>query len=91
MIEFDPNKAALNLLKHGIAFADVEPVLFDERGFTSNCVRATRHGPEIRHVTTGMDALGRLITVVWTKRGRAVRLISARAARSDERKHYEQR
>lgn len=89
MIEFDPAKAAANLEKHGIAFADAEPVLYDERAYTTTKVVTTEHGPETRGITTGMDALGRIITVIWTMRGKNHRLISARAARREERKHYE--
>ena len=85
MIEFDPRKAATNLAKHGIAFADAEPVLFDPQAYTTTCVV----GGETRHITTGMDALGRVITVVWTMRGKNHRLISARPARRKEKQHYD--
>ena len=85
MIEFDPAKAEANLAKHGIDFADAETVLYDPRAYTTSNVA---HGEE-RHITTGMDALGRIITVVWTKRGENLRLISARAARRKEKEHYE--
>jgi len=87
MIEFDPAKAESNLAKHGIAFADAEPVLFDPGAYTTTRVV----GKETRHVTTGMDALGRVITVVWTMRGNNHRLISARPARRKEKQHYEHR
>lgn len=84
-MEFDPNKAAANLEKHGIDFADAEPVLYDPRAFTTDRVV----NGELRHVTTGMDALLRVITVVWTMRGDTPRLISARAARRKEKQFYE--
>ena len=84
MMEFDPDKAAANLAKHGIAFADAEPVLFDPLAITSDRIEKG----ELRHITTGTDALGRVITVVWTQRGKHQRLISARAARRKERQVY---
>lgn len=33
-VEFDPNKAASNLKKHGISFAEAEPVLYDPMALT---------------------------------------------------------
>ena len=84
MFEFDPAKASANFEKHGITFADAVAVLFDPRACTSD--RSV--GGELRHITTGMDEFGRVITVVWTKRGHRYRLISARAARREERILY---
>lgn len=78
-------KAASNLTKHGIAFADVEPVFYDERALTID----SDFDGEVRHVTVGTDALGRVIAVVWTKRGSTHRVISARVARRNERASYE--
>lgn len=36
MIEFDEDKRASNILKHGIDFTDVEPVSSDPRAFTND-------------------------------------------------------
>lgn len=89
--EFDPDKARANLAKHGVDFLDVEPVFHDERGFTNRSDRETQRGTmEERYITTGMDALGRLVTVAWTPRDGRTRLISARHARDSERADYEQ-
>jgi uncharacterized DUF497 family protein len=44
---------------------------------------------EARFVTVGTDALGRILTVCWTERGQAIRVISARLATQAERKVYE--
>jgi len=33
-IDFDPEKAAANEAKHGVTFAEAEPVLFDPMGLT---------------------------------------------------------
>ena len=84
MIEFDPNKAAINLQKHGIAFADAEPVLYDENALT---VELEQNG-EMRSHTIGSDALGRLLFVVWVWGDDAPRLISARRANKKEREAY---
>lgn len=86
VFEFDPKKAAANLRKHGVSFADAEPVFSDDRALTQEDTDARS---EARFVTVGMDALGRVLTVCWTERGQAVRLISARLATHSERKAYE--
>lgn len=84
--EFDPRKAAANLKKHGISFAEAEPVFYDALALTREDADATG---EMRFVTVGADALGRILTVCWTGRGQDVRLISARLATVYERKCYE--
>jgi len=45
---------------------------------------------EQRFVTVGMDALGRILIVVYTYRGEDIRLISARSATKSERMQYEE-
>lgn len=90
--EFDPGKARTNLQKHGIDFADVEPVFMDPHAMTNRSDRETaRGGTEERYITTGVDALGRIVTVAWTPRNGNLRLISARHAREEEKGGYEQR
>ena len=88
--EFDPKKAAANLRKHGVAFAEVEPVFYDNLALTQADDGAQN---EPRFVTVGMDALGRVLAVCWTERddlnGHVIRLISARLATTHERKLYE--
>ena len=84
--EFDPRKAIANLRKHGVSFAEAEPVLYDPCALTREDPDATG---EPRYLTVGMGALGRVLMVCWTERGTAVRLISARLATASERKCYE--
>jgi len=51
---------------------------------------ADEFADEERFITLGMDALGRLLVVVYTWRGEeTIRLISARKATPHERKQYE--
>lgn len=83
--EWDPAKAAGNLRKHRISFADVLPVFGDGDAVTI----ADPHPHEERYVTIGMDDFGRILVVVYTWRSpAAIRLISARLATPRERKHY---
>jgi uncharacterized DUF497 family protein len=83
--EWDKRKAAANLRKHGIDFADAALVLFDDHALT---VRDDSEQDEDRFVTLGMDPLARVLVVVHTPRGERVRLISARRATPAERCRY---
>lgn len=82
--EWDPRKAATNVRKHGIQFADAVSVLEDERAIT---LRDDVQGEE-RWVTIGMDTLARVVTVVYAWRGNSVRMISARPATPNENRQY---
>jgi uncharacterized protein len=83
--EWDPQKAASNLAKHAVDFADAVPVFFDEMAIT---VTDPYCGEE-RYVTIGSDASNRVLVVVYTWRGHNIRLISARKAVRAERAQYE--
>jgi uncharacterized DUF497 family protein len=85
--EWDANKAAANLRKHGVHFADAATVFGDDS--------AIRMPDEIssldedRFVILGMSVPGDLLVVVYTWRGDRIRIISARPATPRERKAYE--
>ena len=84
-LEWDQRKSAANLRRHGIGFADAATVLHDDYAIT-----IPEEGPdEGRFVTIEMDALGRVLVVVYTWRENRVRIISARAAMPRERRQYE--
>ena len=83
---WEPNKAAANLDKHHIHFADAVAVFSDEFALTV----ADDFTDEERFVTIGLDAFGQLLVVVYTWRtDQAIRIISARKATRHERKQYE--
>jgi uncharacterized DUF497 family protein len=84
-VEWDGRKAAINLRKHGVDFADAATVLYDDRAVTIRESSTT----EDRFVSLGMDALGRILVIVFAWRGDAARLISARKAQPRERTQYE--
>ena len=63
-VEWDPRKAAANLKKHDVDFADAVSVLYDDRAVTIR----DDHAGEERYVTIGMDALARLLVVVYVAR-----------------------
>jgi hypothetical protein len=83
--EFDPDKAAENLAKHGISFAHAEQALRDPHALTIEDPDAEG---EQRLVSLGMDALGRVLVVVYTQREERTRLISARKASRSEAAEY---
>jgi uncharacterized DUF497 family protein len=82
--EWDWTKAEANFAKHGILFEDAIGALIDERGL----IMADDSSDEERAVVIGMDNLGRLVVVVYTWRGEAIRLISARRATRTEARCY---
>jgi uncharacterized DUF497 family protein len=87
-IVWDPEKARENRRKHGVAFPDAEIVLFDPHAITREDELAE---DEQRFATVGLDALGRVLVVVYTYRGETVRLISARKATRNESRVYARR
>ena len=85
-LDHDPAKAAANLRKHGVSFADAEGVLYDPMALTIEDIEALG---ERRYVTIGLGSAGDILVVVYTERGGEYRLISARRATRRERKNYE--
>ncbi len=84
--QWDGDKAAANLRKHGIDFADAVSVFADDLAITIPDERFE----EDRFITMGMDAFGRVLVVVYTWRGDEIRVISARKATRREREEYEE-
>lgn len=82
--EWDPAKAASNLVKHDVSFDTAMRVFLDPFNFENS---EQDHGHEIRYGVVGMVE-GRLIQVTFTMRGDAYRIISARAAEPYERRKY---
>ena len=81
----DEDKAATNFEKHQVDFEDATQVFFDKRRMVREDKR--RDYGEKRYQTIG-SALGDLLFVVYTVRGRVYRLISARPANAAEKKGY---
>lgn len=82
--EFDPVKSLTNRDKHGIDFEQAQAVWDDSHLITA----PARTVDEPRWLAVGR--IGRRIwSVVYTLRGGAVRIISARRARENEVKAYE--
>ena len=86
--EWDRNKARANAQDHAVTFDEAATVFLDPLALT---VPDLFHSEdEDRFLEIGMSALGRLLMVVYTARGRVIRIISARKATKTERKTYEE-
>ncbi len=87
-IQFDPMKARVNFVKHGVRLTDGESVLSDSNALT---IEDYDHY-ERRWVTIGDDGSGKILVVVYTYRTpNYVRLISVRKALPQEVTHYNRR
>ena len=86
--EWDPQKAARNRAKHGVSFEEAATVFGDPLGRIVDDPRHSRG--EQRYVLLGHSRRQRLVAVMFTERGEAVRIISERRATRQERKDYEE-
>lgn len=84
--QWNRDKAATNLRKHGVDFADAVSVFSDNLAITIPDERFD----EERFVTIGLDAFGRVLVVVYTLRGDEIRVISTRKATRQERRQYQE-
>ena len=87
LFEWDDEKARANIKKHGIDFETAARVFADENRLE---IYDEEHSEdEDRYITIGMiDNVACVVMVVYTERGEAIRLISARKATSQERRMY---
>jgi len=83
--EWDPVKAAANLKRHKVRFADAALSLEDPHALVTADPDASG---EERFICLGADPEGRLLVTVFTHRGKNVRIISSRRASSAERRSY---
>jgi hypothetical protein len=82
--QWDPEKERRNQSKHGVSFTEAVTVLEDEYASTIE----DDHPTERRFITMGMAETGRILVVVYSYRGEAIRIISARLATPRERNQY---
>lgn len=85
--EWDENKAASNLKKHGVDFEEAKTVfdnplavIFEDELHSSQ---------ERREIIIGHSRRNRLLLVSFTERPAGIRIISARVATQREREDYE--
>jgi uncharacterized DUF497 family protein len=84
--QWNPRKAAANLIKHDVSFDEGSTVFGDPLAATID--DPEHSADETRYVTIGHSARGRLIVVVHADRQEDIRIISARRATLGEKKKY---
>ena len=85
--EWDDAKAESNEWKHGVTFAEAITVLGDPLSLTG--YDPDHSDDEVRYITMGLSAAGRLVVVSHADRGDKLRIISARKVSRRERREYE--
>lgn len=85
--EWNTEKAASNLRKHGISFEEAATVYGDPLALTFN--DPDHSVAESRFLTFGVSSLNRILVVSHTERGGTLRIISARQTTRRERCIYE--
>lgn len=83
--EFDENKSATNIEKHGIDFVEAQQIWADVKRLE---VPARTDGSELRFMVIGKVS-SKVWSAVVTYRGSVVRIISVRYARKKELAEYE--
>ena len=87
--EWDPGKAKANRAKHGVSFEEAVTVFGEPLGRITDDPRHS--DTEERYVLLGQSVRRRLLAVMFTERGQAIRLFSARSATRRERREYEEK
>ena len=85
--EWDPEKARLNVAKHGVSIEEAATAFGDPLSLT--ILDPDHSEEEDRFILLGQTYAGRLVVVVHTDRGENIRVISARLATRRYRKAYE--
>ena len=85
--EWDDEKAARNLDKHGVSFHEAATVFGDPLAVTY--FDPDHSDDEDRYLTFGQSNYGRVLVVSHTDREDRTRIISSRVATRKERKSYE--
>ena len=87
--EWDPEKAASNIRKHGISFDEAVTVFKDPLAFIFDDISHSEQ--EHREIIIGTSTLRKMILVCFVERIEGiVRIISARPATRQEIKDYEE-
>lgn len=86
--EWDKDKAARNVAKHGVSFLEAATVFGDPLSDTFD--DPDHSAGEHRFIIFGTSERGRILVVAHTDDGETVRIISAREPTRGERKFYEE-
>ena len=87
--EWDENKNASNIRKHGVSFEEAKTVFYDE---CAVMIPDPDHSEtEERFILMGFSARARILIVChcWRQQESVIRIISARKATTQEKKQYD--
>ena len=89
VFEWDPKKENVNVRKHRVSFEEASSVFGDP---LSLLMPDPAHSvDENRYILLGMSNLRKLLVVAFAERPPRTRLITARQATRQERRHYEEK
>ena len=83
--EWDEEKYALNLRKHGVTFEEAAEVFFDGENIFGDASRVD----ELREYVVGFSFSGNLLFTVFVERRERTRIVSARPATRYEAEEYD--
>lgn len=86
MFEWDEGKARSNHAKHGVSFEEAASAFEDPAGLDGADLRHS--GRETRRLRLARSRADRILVIAYTRRGTAVRVISARLANRKERERH---
>ncbi len=86
LYEWDEDKRLKNIKKHGLDFMDAD-LVFESSGKV--IVDVTRAVEKEKRYADFAEVKGRLLKLVYTPRGKKIRVISLRVASVSERRSYE--
>jgi uncharacterized DUF497 family protein len=87
--EWDPNKAAANLRRHGVSFTEAATVFDDP--LSATVLDPDHSTEEDRLIIFGQSYRRRLLIVSFSERGERFRIISARELTRAESETYEEK
>lgn len=85
---WDEDKAAKNLYKHGVSFNEAKSVFYDD--YARIKPDPDHSINENRFIIEGLSNKNRLIVISFTERVNMIRIINARKATKKERNQYEE-
>jgi uncharacterized DUF497 family protein len=88
LFAWDRRKAASNLRKHSVSFAEAATVFGDNEALL--LADPDHSDEESRFILVGASRVSRILVVVTVERGERIRIISARKAEQREREQYEE-
>ncbi len=86
--DWDSEKAAANIRKHGVSFEEARTVFYDE--YAVQFFDHLHSDVEDRFILLGLSSRAKLLIVCHCERGEGdiIRIISARSATVPESRHY---